>query len=637
MFDLFRSRAKLVRIFLGALLTIVALSMLVYLIPGYGSPTVDTGDQVVAQIGKTEVTVPDIEQALRNQFQGRQMPTGLAATFIPQLVEQAIADRAVAYEAQQLGFRVSDHALADALRTMPFGTLPPDQYQQTVEQQTGMSVPEFENNVRLTMYENSLGMLGSEGVIVTPAQVEAEFHNRNDKVKIDYIGFDASKLAADVKPTPEELQAFFNANKSGFQISESRSVQMIVADQAKVGESIQISDAQLQSYYNAHRDEYRTPERVHARHILLSTANRPKDEVPKIQAQAEDLLKKIKAGGDFAELAKKYSQDPGSAVKGGDLGWIVRGQTVKNFEDAAFTLKPKEISNVISTEYGFHIIQVLEKEPAHTQTLDEVKSQILTTLRNQSVNEKMQELADQAHAQLAKAPQNAQQIANQLNLSFVTSDKFVAGALVPGIGVDQQLNSTLVSMKAGEVSPVLQSGNKLVVAVVTAIHPPRQAEFSEVESQVRQKYGQVMSVGIAKQKLNKAVELLKQNGGDLNAIAKAVGLTVTSTDFFPHTGAAEGIGSASFLGKSFYLPVGSTFGPINVGTQSIIGKIAGRQDADMSKLPQERDQIVFQLKSRMAQDRQSLLQDSILTQLIRQGKVKIHQDVIDRLIAQYKS
>ncbi len=236
-----------------------------------------------------------------------------------------------------------------------------------------------------------------------------------------------------------------------------------------------------------------------------------------------------------------------------------------------------------------------------------------------------------------KAPQNAQQIANQLNLSFVTSDKFVAGAVVPGIGVDQQLNSTLVSMKAGEVSPVLQSGNKLVVAVVTAIHPPRQAEFSEVEPQVRQKYGQVMSVGIAKQKLNKAVELLKQNGGDLNAIAKAVGLTVTSTDFFPHTGAAEGIGSASFLGKSFYLPVGSTFGPINVGTQSIIGKIAGRQDADMSTLPQQRDQIVFQLKSRMAQDRQSLLQDSILTQLIRQGKIKIHQDVINRLIAQYKS
>ena len=159
---------------------------------------------------------------------------------------------------------------------------------------------------------------------------------------------------------------------------ETRDLQIIVADQAKVADTIQVTDAQVQAYYNAHRDEYRTPERVHARHILLSTANKPKDEVPKIQAQAEALLKQIKSGGDFAELAKKNSQDPGSAQKGGDLGWVSRGQMVKNFEDAVFTLKPNEISNVVTTEYGFHIIQVLEKQPAHLQTLDEVKPAIIS-------------------------------------------------------------------------------------------------------------------------------------------------------------------------------------------------------------------------------------------------------------------
>ena len=126
-------------------------------------------------------------------------------------------------------------------------------------------------------------------------------------------------------------------------------------------------------YYNSHKDQYRTPERVHARHILLSTTNKPKDEIPKIQAKAEDLLKQIRGGADFAQLAQKNSEDPGSAAKGGDLGWVVRGQMVKNFEDTVFALKPKEVSNVMTTEYGFHIIQVLEKEPARLRPLDEVK------------------------------------------------------------------------------------------------------------------------------------------------------------------------------------------------------------------------------------------------------------------------
>jgi peptidyl-prolyl cis-trans isomerase D len=636
MFNLFRSRAKVTKILLGGLLTIVAISMLLYLIPGFGLPTGDTGDQVIAEVGKTAVTVTQVEQQVRNQLQNRQLPPDLAAIYIPQIVDQAIADRAVAYEAEQLGFRVSDRDLADALRSLPFGNQPPDQYRQYVEQQLGMTVPDFENNLRLKLYQDSVNMFAVEGVLVTPAEAEVEFHKRNDKIKLVYVGFDSSKLAAGVKPTPDEVKAYFDRNKGLFPMPETRSVQLIVADQAKVAQSIQVSDAQVQDYYNSHRDQYRTPERVNARHILFSTANKPKEEAPKVQAQAEDVLKQIKAGGDFAELAKKYSQDTGSAVKGGDLGWVVRGQMVKNFEESVFSLKPKEISGVIGTEYGFHIIQVLEKEPAQMQPLDKVKDQIVAGLRNQSVFDHMQELADQAHAALVKAPQNAQQIANQLGLDFVNVDRFAQGGNLPGLGADPQLGATIAVLKPGEVSQLVQVNNKLAAAVVTAIRPPHPAEYSEVESAVRQNMIQTTAVQLVKEKSEKAAGLLKQNGGDLNAIAKAVGLQVTTTDFFARNGAAEGIGSASFLGDSFNLPVGSTFGPVSVGTQTIIGKIVDRQAADMSKLPQERDQIVLQLKSKKFVDRQILMQDSILTQLIQSGKVKKHQDVINRLIARYR-
>jgi peptidyl-prolyl cis-trans isomerase D len=637
MFDLFRSRAKAVRIMLGAMLAIVAVSMLLYLIPGTGITAADSSnDQVIAEIGKSTVTVGQVQQQLKNVLQNRQLPPEFAATYIPQLVDQAIADRAVAYEAEQLGFRISDRDLATTLRSLQFGTLPPDQYQQYVEQQFGTTVPDFEENVRASAYEDSLTMIVAEGIIITPAEAEAEYRRRNQKIKVDYIAFSASKTMADMKPTPEQINAYWAKNKGFFNVPETRDVQFVVADQAKVADTIQITDAQIQDYYNAHRDDYRTPERVKARHILLSTANKPKDEVPKIQAQAEALLKQIKAGGDFAELAKKNSQDPGSAQKGGDLGWVSRGQMVKPFEDAAFSLKPNEISNVITTEYGFHIIQVQERQAAHLQTLDEVKPAIVLALKSQTVFDRMQELADKARAELMKSPQNAQQIATQLNLEFVTVPGYRPGTPIAQLGNDPQVGASLQGMKAGEVSQVIQAGNKLAVAVVTGIKPPHPAELAEVETQVRQQYTQLEANRIVTEKAAKAAELLKQNGGDLKAAAKAVGGEVKSTDFFTSSGAAEGIGSASVFADYFGKPVGTTFGPLPANGQTIVGKVADRQDADMSKFAQERGTIIDQLKGKKKTDRLGLLQDSILADLIQRGKVKKHQAVIDRLVSQYR-
>ncbi len=637
MFDLFRSRAKAVRIMLGAMLAIVAVSMLLYLIPGTGITAADSGaDQVVADIGKSSVTVGEVQQQLQNALQRQQLPPDLAATYIPQLVDQAIADRAVAYEAEQLGFRISDRDLAATLRSFPFGSLPPDQYKQYVEQNYGITVPNFEDNVRLKSYEDTLDMIVTEGVIVTPAEALAEYKKTSEKIKLDFFSLSAATVNKEAQPTPDQLSAYFAKNKGFFNMPETRSLQLIIADQPKIADTIQVSDAQIQDYYNSHKDQYRTPERVHARHILLSTANKPKEEVPKIQAQAEALLKQIKAGGDFTELAKKNSQDPGSAPKGGDLGWVSRGQMVKPFEDAVFTLKPNEIGNLVTTEYGFHIIQVLEKQPAHLQTMDEVKPGIATTLKNQNVFDRMQELADKAHTELVKAPRNAQQIATQLNLEFVDVPSYSANTPIAQLGNDPQVSATLQAMKQGEVSQVLQAGNKLAVAFVTGVRPPHPAELSEAENQVRTNYLQTVSAQLVAERAAKALELLKQNGGDLKAAAKAVGAEVKSTDFFTRAGAAEGIGSASILGDAFNKPAGSVFGPLMAGSQTIIGKVAGRQDSDMSKFAEQRDNLVLQLKGKKLADRRLLLQDSILTDLIRRGKVKKHQPVIDRLIGQYR-
>ncbi len=637
MFDLFRSRAKAVRIMLGALLTMVALSMLVYLIPGAGAPTMDRSDQIIAEIGKDQVTVDQIEQQIRNQMQGSKIQRSMVEIYIPQMIDQAISDRAVAYEAQQLGFQISDADLANVIRTTQFGTLPPDQYRQAVEQQMQTTVAEFERNLRLKLVADALGTISTEGVVVSPAEVETAYKAQNEKIKFEYIGVDPNRVGSELKPTTEQLKSYFEQNKGFFPLPETRDLQLIIADQAKVAESIPVPDSQVEAYYNAQRDQFRTPERVHARHILLSTAGKSDADKAKIKAKAEDLLKQVKGGADFGKLAEKNSEDPGSASKGGDLGWVVRGQMVKEFEDTTFALKPKEISNVITTQYGYHIIQVLEKEQARVQTLEEVKPQILTAIRNQTVFDRMQTLADQAHTELAKAPHDAEQIAKKNGLEFVKVDKYRAGGSITALGPDTQVGAAVSTMTKDQVSQVIQAGNKLVIAVVTAVIPSHPAEFADVEPQVRQNYAVQMGQRMATDKSKRLGELLKSNGGDLKAAAKTLGLEVKTADFFSRDGAAEGIGPGRALNEAFEKPDGTVIGPVMVGGQTVFGKVVERQAADMKKLPEQRDNIVSRLKAQKAQDRAALLEDSIVTKLVQQGKIKKHQDVINRLMARYRS
>jgi peptidyl-prolyl cis-trans isomerase D len=637
MFDLFRSQQKAVRILLGVLLGMVAISMLLYLIPGAGTSSGNRDDQVVAEIDKDPITIHDVELQIRNITQGRQISPEVVGVLVPQLIDQAIADRAMAYEAKKLGFQVSEKDLANIIRSLgPISTLTPQQYRMFVEQQ-GFSVSEFENNVLLKAYEDSIQNIAMEGVIVTPSEVETAYKQTNDKVKLEYIPFDAAKLGAELKPTPEELKQYYNEKRASFSVPETHDLQFIIVDPVKVAETIQVADTQVLSFYNSHKDQFRVPERVKARHIMISTAGKPKEELPKLKAKAEDLLKQVKAGGDFSKLAEKNSDDTASGKQGGDLGWIVRGQMqAADLETATFTLQPNQISNLITTQYGYDIVQVLEKEQARLRPLEEVKGEILGTLRTQVGFERMQTLADQAHAELSKSPQSADQIAKKLGLQFDKLDKWTPGGPIPQLGSDPQATATLQALKKGEVSTVLQSGNKLAVAVVTNINPVRSPDLAEVEARVRSGYAQDKGNMLVGEKAKKAAEMAKANGGDLKPIAKSMGLEVKTTDLFTRNGAVEGLGGAAYLGDAFDKPVGTIIGPVFAGTQTILAKVTEKQAGDMTKFAAEREGILNQLKGKKSAERQVLLQDSILNTLIQQGKIKKHQDVINRLMSRYR-
>jgi peptidyl-prolyl cis-trans isomerase D len=371
------------------------------------------------------------------------------------------------------------------------------------------------------------------------------------------------------------------------------------------------------------------------RHILLMTQNKSDAEKKAALTKAQDLLKQVKAGADFGELAKKNSQDPGSAQNGGDLGFIVRGQTVAPFEKFAFSAKPKEISDLVTTEYGYHIIQLLEKEPARVKPFEEVKDSIAEQLKKQGVNEKMQATADQARAALQKAPGSAAEVAKQFDLELVTVKGAAVGEPIPSIGPAPEIAGALAGMKPNDVSDVLLiAGNKIAIVVLNEKTVPKPAEFSEVEDKVREQYITTQSMVLANEAARKAAEQVRA-GTDLATVAKSFKLEVTKSADVTVNDSIEGLGPSAVLTEMFSNPVGSIVGPTSVQGRNIVYKILDRTTPDVNTYSNERDAAVQELKQQKARTMYSLFQDSLLEQVRKDGKLKIRQNAIQQLAASY--
>ena len=642
MFDLFRSRDKAVRFLLTGLLLLVALSMVTYLIPSYGSG--DRGqDSVIAEIGRENLTMREAQFNIQSMLRGQSVPPDMVSLYVPQIIEKMINERVLAYEAQRLGLKASDEDTFNAIRTsipqlFPDGKfVGKDSYAAFLAQQN-LSIPEYESEMSRLVLFAKLRQILVEGTVVSNQQIEQEYKRRSDKVKIQYVSLSPDKLKSEVQVSPAEMRDYFEKNRTGFPMPEKRSLSILVIDQAKVEQALSASDADLQKMYDADKDRFRTPERVKARHILLTTTGKSPEDEAKIKAKAEGLLKQIKAGGDFAELARKNSEDAGSAVKGGDLDWIVRGQTVKAFESTAFSLKPKEISDLVKTEYGYHIIQVLDHEQAHLRPFDEVKAQLGEEYRKQRGNQIIQDLIDKAQAGLKANPQDPDKVARDLNLPApMKVDSIAPGDPIPGIGMNRDFEQSITGLQKNEVSQsVSVPPNRVVMAVVTNVIPTHAATFEEAQNRIRPTLERQKVDQLVARRANELVTKANAMGGDLEKAAKSLGLELKSPPEFDRSGAVEGLGPASSVNEAFARPDGSVFGPIPVQGNRIVVKVVSHIPADMTELGAQRSAIRDDLKSKIAQERYQLFEAGVREQLIKDGKVKIHQDVINRLIANYR-
>jgi peptidyl-prolyl cis-trans isomerase D len=419
---------------------------------------------------------------------------------------------------------------------------------------------------------------------------------------------------------------------------EKKNLTVLIADQTKLEATVNATDADLQRMYSQNVEAFRTPERVKARHILLKTTGKPASEEPAIKAKAENLLKQIKGGADFAKLAKDNSEDS-SAAAGGDLGdWITHGQMVGEFDKAIFKLKVNEISDLVKTEYGYHIVQVLARQDAGVRSFAEVRTELAAQWKKQRVNDIVQQASDKAQGELQKDPLHPEKVAAEYNMQVVRVDNYTAGTAVADLGTNAEFDQAVASLKKGEVSQSVSSGTKLALAIVNDVIPAHPSAFEEVQGQIRDMMTQNRATAAVQRHANELVEKARAMGGDLTKAAKSMGLEVKTSSDFDRAGNVEGVGTASYLGEGFSKPDGTVFGPVGVpdgGT--IVARVIGHSGADLSQLAAQRNVIRDEIKTQRAGERNRLFESGVKDMLIKGGKIKIHQDVINRLIRSYQT
>jgi len=616
------------RIILGGVIGLIALSMLLYLVP-QGPSTAEVSTDSVAQVGDLTVTVADVRKQINEVEQRNQLPKQMEGFYAQQILKQLVFQKEIDYEARRLGIHVSPDEIADRIRQFlptafngdtPVGV---DQYAAQVQSRFQMTVPVFEELIRQELLEEKFRKLVTDGISASPAELQDEFRYRNEKVKLDYALIKPEELEAKITPDEAEIKSWYEKNKTKYQVPERRVVRFGLVDANQIRQSVQISDDELKVQYQQNIQQYQVPNRVHVEHILLMTVSKTDAEVEEIRKKADDLLKQAKKGGNFEDLAKKNSEDPGTKDKGGDLGWIVQGQTVAEFEKAAFSLPKGSISDLVKTQYGFHIIKVLDKETAHTKSFDEVKDSIRAPLMLSKADKLASDAADQLSAAIRKSPRTPlDDLAKQFHLTVAETRPVSVTDPLLELGNSQDIKDAIFRLRAGELSTPVRTDRGYIVLSLKEVQPAHQGSLEEVRDRVVTELKQQKSAELAR---TKAADLLKRvkAGEKFDAGAKALGLEAKTSDPLARNGSISGVASGKQLNAAFQMKQGDVGGPLNLGANWLVYRIAEKQEPNPADFDKQRKDLLEQV----LQSKRGLAFDAFRTaleaRLKQEGKLKL--------------
>jgi peptidyl-prolyl cis-trans isomerase D len=637
------------KIVLSGLLLLICAAMVIAFVPGIGSNDSISKPGVVAKVDGEDITSEEVRETARGmlQQQGAQLGANAALLlpfFAQRAADQLVDRQALVAEAQHLGFKATPQEIKDELQHgryseifFPGGNFIGQAEYETLLQQHNLTPTIFEDSVGKEILISKLQALITGSASVSDAAVRQEFDKQNTKVKFEYAVLKQDDIKKGLHPTTEELKAYYDSHLKTYanSIPEKRKVKYVQIDLAKVASGVQITQDELQSYYNQHRDQYRVPEQAKVSHILIKTPlpgpDGKVDEkgVAEAQKRAEDILKQLKAGANFEDLAKKYSEDPGSAKEGGSLGWIGKGRTVPEFEKAAFSQPIGKVGDLVKSSYGFHIIRVDARQDAHLKTLEEVKDQIEPILKQQKAQQIAQNQADDV-LQLAKT-KGLDAAAAAKGLPVVTSDFFSRKDMVPGLGPSPQFMDavfTTAEKSPPEMAPTTQG---FAVFDLLAVKPQSTPTFDEIRSRVEEEFKNERSSILLSQKTQELSDRAKAEH-DLKKAAKELGATVKTSEFVAPDGQVPDIGSMTGQAAvAFNMKPGDISGPITSGANGVVIDVTDVQAPSEADFAAKRDQIRDNLLQAKEQELFGLFVTNLREQMEKSGKIKINQDELKAL------
>jgi len=503
MFDFIRQHNKVLMVVL--FLLIVPSFVVVGVLDRY-SGSGNKGEKVASVAGES-IRRPDWDQQHRSDIDRirQQRPDVDAAMFDADTerfatLERMVRDRVLAAAAAQEHFVVTEQRQLEIFQNDPglasFVVVKDGKRQFDRElflRATGMTPEQHQAALAAQMVRQQVLKGIADTAFATPAQAAATLNAFYDRREIQVARFAPGEFAAKVNVSDADLEAYYKQHVAQFQVPEQASIEYLVLDLEAAKKNIAVNDADLRTYYEQNSGRFGTKEERRASHILITApSGAPAAEREKARAKAQQLLTEVKkAPGSFAELARKNSQDPGSAEKGGDLDFVTRGAMVKPFEDAMFALKKGEVSDVVETEFGYHIIQLNDIKPGVVPPFEQVRAKIEDEVRSQQATQEFAKAAETFTDAVYQQPDSLKPAADKLKLTVRTADK-VARTPAPGatgvLASRNFLNALFApdSLERKHNTEAIEIGpNQLASGRVTQHAPARAQPFDEVKDKVR--------------------------------------------------------------------------------------------------------------------------------------------------------
>jgi len=621
-----------------------SVGMVIYLIPGLtgmGTSTADTYATIYphwySRFLSSGVTISQqrVSQLARQQMQRNHYPDNPAIERLieKQVGQQLVQQQILLVEAQKLGITATDDDVRDYLHKGQYGEylfpngnfIGEDRYSAFVAGQFNLSVAQFEQEVKESILIHRLQTMVTSGVSVGSQEVRDSYRKQNLKIKFDYAVISSDDLRKQINPPDSDLQDFFKKNAARYAtaVPEQRKITYFAFTPNELpGGAPQPSQQEIQQYFKLHQAEYSVPEQARSRHILIMVAQGADAKTDAAaKAKAEGVLKQIQGGGNFAELAAKNSEDPGSKDKGGEIGFINRNSPmVPEFLNAVFTQKVGE-SKIVKTQYGYHIIQVEERQAAHSQSLSEVLPTIQGTLIRQKAAKA--EL-DYAQALTSEAIKNGlEKTAATHHLQLATTPLLGSRDVIAALADSSQITDKAFQSKQGDPAQFASTGEGYAVFQVTAVAPAHAPDFAAWKSHVADDYRDQVLPTLLNVKTTELANKAKASN-DLAKAAKEVGATLKSSDLVGQTGQVPDFGQVGQVAPQLFdLAPGNISGAINAGRTGVVVKILDKQEPTADEIAKNLDQTKDQLLYQRREDAFSVFLSTIIEDYKKHNRIQV--------------